>query len=881
MEYVRSLFGQKPTPSAAFRNNPANRNESQRRVASLYNSNSNRREREKVKALQASIMKHRPNLVEQAQAELNAQEQNGLTPIPPTPQPAAPSNRALAAAQVPLPRNQNNIVAAQRKAAREQPNIWNMNQDRTLFQLGPERVVKSPVLSPSVLSPPVLSPPVSSSAVQPVSFVQSASRRNRRRHNTTPGLARAQLRKQEKLKARFLREEAAAALGPIPSSPLKLPKLPGSPNLGLGAPGFPGVASLSQSTPPPLPPRRSYSPNESAAYARNLSAAAAARAAASIPAAAPPAISEFSNLSRETNLTESQPRPRKKFVVPNQNNMSALNSALSAVGGPAPPAPPEPLSPSPPENYGMLAQKNLSDLEQELFYIRTTLSYAPLQPEKKQEFNDILQKQRKKFESAKEDFPVNDETSYNILASELANIRENLLPIHREITGINSPYRISNKRAAAKAAAEQKNAEKARAALSASRSLPLLPTSSVSGAVAAAQAPLIAEYAARNAAAAAAKAAAAANAQRKLSNYDGIVDRCNPCEKIIIEKLDLLLTPSASSQALTTMMKSVTAATKTAYLAFQSAERKVALSGAAMGGAGQEVVRQSLNFAIDKYNAAIDAITYLPPFPNKDEVLAKLVAGRNAAVEALGSVGFVIGAGIAAPFYGAYEAAQAAYNFVANFKLPPLPTLEGLKGLSLKASWAAQKTKIETALGLKPDWYTGPSGLKARIGSRYQAFRQSLKLKRVKRNGQGNPVLNAKGKPVMENNTLKNRFSRYGASAAKTLRNARTSIAQTMYRLSGREQADMIRDLVERVKRVETIGGNTKKAVDDLKAAMAAANPGVVTADIAAEAAAAAGPCFQNVNLSGKPVSGAAASALGVEGGGKRSRKNRKGSRKH
>ena len=85
MEYVRSLFGQKPTPSAAFRNNPANRNESQRRVASLYNSNSNRREREKVKALQASIMKHRPNLVEQAQAELNAQEQNGLTPIPPTP----------------------------------------------------------------------------------------------------------------------------------------------------------------------------------------------------------------------------------------------------------------------------------------------------------------------------------------------------------------------------------------------------------------------------------------------------------------------------------------------------------------------------------------------------------------------------------------------------------------------------------------------------------------------------------------------------------------------------------------------------------------------------------------------------------------------------
>lgn len=334
MEYLRSLFGQKPTPSAAFRNNPANRNESQRRVASLYNSN--RREREKVKALQASIMKHKPNLVQQAQAELNTQEQNGLTPIPPTPQPPAPSNRALAAAQVPLPRNQNNIVAAQRKAAREQPNIWNMNQDRSLFQLGPKRVVKSPVLSPSVLSPPVLSPPVSSSAVQPVSFVQSASRRNRRRHNTTPGLARAQLRKQEKLKARFLREEEAAALGPIPSSPLEVPVLPGRSNLGLGPPGF--LGAVPTPVPPPLPPKRSYPNNQgaaaAAAFARELNEAAAATPP-NVPAI--PAVPKFNGSVRGTNLeranAENQPKPRKQFIVaPYQNNMSAL--------GQLPPPPP-------------------------------------------------------------------------------------------------------------------------------------------------------------------------------------------------------------------------------------------------------------------------------------------------------------------------------------------------------------------------------------------------------------------------------------------------------------------------------------------------------------------------------------------------------------
>ena len=191
----RLLSWGQQTPLAAFANNAAARNASRRRAESLNNNAEKRR----VNNLHREILRNHPNLVQQAQAELNAQEQNGLTPIPPTPQPVpAASNRALAAARVPLPRNQNNVVAAQRKAARDEPSIWNMNQDRSLFQLGPERVAKSPVLSPPVQP-----------TVQPVSFVQSASRRNRRRHNTTPGLARAQLRKQEKLRAEIQRREAA------------------------------------------------------------------------------------------------------------------------------------------------------------------------------------------------------------------------------------------------------------------------------------------------------------------------------------------------------------------------------------------------------------------------------------------------------------------------------------------------------------------------------------------------------------------------------------------------------------------------------------------------------------------------------------------------
>jgi hypothetical protein len=194
MDYLRSFLGQQPTPLAAYSNNPAYRNASRRRVESLNNN----LERARVNQLQRELLRNHPNWVQKAQDEINMQEHNNF---PPTPQPAAPgaNNRVRAAAKVPLPVNRNNLLAAKRKAAREEPNIWNMNQGRSLFQLG-QPVPVQPV--------PVQPPPVQQSQVLLPSFV-STSRRNRRRHNTTPGLARAQARKREKLHAEIQRRNAA------------------------------------------------------------------------------------------------------------------------------------------------------------------------------------------------------------------------------------------------------------------------------------------------------------------------------------------------------------------------------------------------------------------------------------------------------------------------------------------------------------------------------------------------------------------------------------------------------------------------------------------------------------------------------------------------
>jgi len=463
MDYFRSLLGQKPTPLAAFRNNPANRNESQRRRVML-----NRQRAQRIinnnaaKAITAQKATW-ANQVRAANAARQLSEQTrkvnrrftptlesiaeSNTNLPtPLPAPNGVSKRAQNAAQVALPENQNNIIRDQRKAARErkEPNIWNMNEGRSLFQLGPNA---RPAIRPPV-SPPIANPAISPSGY-PFGVVPSSSRKNKRlvSHNTTPGLARAQAANAAKRHARFssnvgsnqnkkmptreekralqlalqqklaaeaaargnnarkqaLREsrklanneaarqrgirnagEAVAAglppmpeLAPLPtlpsgpSEPLEVPVLPGRSNLGLPPPGFLGAVPppppLPQSAIPPLPPRRSRPSNQgaadAAAFARELNEAAAA-AISPIPAAAPPAIPQFNGSVRGTNLAranaENQPKPRKQFIVaPYQNAMSASAPILPP---PPPPAgfkgiypaasPGNPFAPSPGNPFG-------------------------------------------------------------------------------------------------------------------------------------------------------------------------------------------------------------------------------------------------------------------------------------------------------------------------------------------------------------------------------------------------------------------------------------------------------------------------------------------------------------------------------------------------
>lgn len=402
MDYFRSLLGQKPTPLAAFRNNPANRNESQRRRVMLNQQRAQRIINNNVKKANAAQKARWANQVSAANAarqlseptrkanprfnptlEAIAESNNNL-PIPAA-APNGANQRARNAAEVALPENQNNIIKAQRKAARNEPNIWNMNEGRSFFQ-GPNAIAKiSPAVSP---------------AVNPSGYplgVVSSSRKNKRfvSHNTTPGLARAQAanarkrhvrllpnvgsnqnkimsnrgataRLQQKLRDRGrtpvvnqqgieaatqarkrIANAAVAALPPYPelaplpsgpsgpsgpSSPLEVPELPGRSNLGLGPPGF--LGAVPSPVPPPLPPKRSYPNNQgaaaAAAFARELNEAAAATPPA-VPAA-PPALPQFNGSVRGTNLeranAENQPKPRKKFFVPpiqNQSNMSEQN----------------------------------------------------------------------------------------------------------------------------------------------------------------------------------------------------------------------------------------------------------------------------------------------------------------------------------------------------------------------------------------------------------------------------------------------------------------------------------------------------------------------------------------------------------------------------
>ena len=602
-------------------------------------------------------MKHRPNLVQQAQAELNAQEQNAqgqnaqgqnaLTPIPPTPQPVTPgaNNRVRAAAEVPLPVNRNNVLAAKRKAAREEPNIWNMNQGRSLFQLGPNA---RPAISPAIASP-AINPAIASPAINPSGYpfgvVPSFSRRNRRRHNTTPGLAKAQSRKAEKLHAEIQRRNAARkaliannGLGNNPFSAidsdlLEQNKLRNSRRLennakrairakkNLDAFVSPvglygnntfveniGSKQKEMSSPPPPPRRRSYPENQgaaaAAAFAANLNAAAAPPVVP-FSFAAPPAVPQFSSSVRGTNLERANAEnqaPRKQFVV-------------------APVVP----APEAPENAAR---------EAALRAVRT---------------------------SSVNNSPA---VSNAVVAAQLER---------------NS---VTNQEAIA-AAKERVERYK----------LGILPE----------QRALRTSAAANHAAAVA--AAAAHEAAFAKSGEGPDVYGCTPCDRKILEKLDTLLDRSKPSNVLGALkgtgafvVTQVAAALSDAVAALKLAQEKGSKKA-------RKVAEDALKYAQKKLGQLLKALTLSDETKKK---IAEALENVNKALKLLydnrGTILLVATAPIWGPIYLVLEAAR---KIIEGLTIVGSATYNYLKTVVVPAAtlaWSSAKTKILTALGLAASW---------------------------------------------------------------------------------------------------------------------------------------------------------------------------------
>ena len=254
--------------------------------------------------------------------------------------------------------------------------------------------------------------------------------------------------------------------------------------------------------------------------------------------------------------------------------------------------------------------------------------------------------------------------------------------------------------------------------------------------------------------------------------------------------------------------------------------------------------------------------------------------GKHAAGVAVGTVGGVIVIGAAAAATAAYNAAKAAYNFISNIPIPKLPTLE-----NIKTSWATTKANLERALGLKPDWYTGPEGLRARIGTRYQNFK--TRMGQLRRNiGTG---LSGVGSRVSRGTRkVSNYLTGRAQQRAKILEIAAV-IGDTM-KVNDNGYNNIINRLV-------ATGLNVAEANKALRAvlgggsvasALAPTTSGMVTAAAKLEEGVPAPAGFVTVPLNGNGNIGAGTvtpASLGITkttGGRKRSRKSsRKSSRKN
>jgi hypothetical protein len=731
----KSLRNYGSTPLAAFRNNPAARNASRRRVASLYNSN--RREREKVKALQASIMKHRPNLVEQAQAELNAQEQNGLTPLPPTPQPvSATSNRALAAAQVPLPRNQNNVVAAQRKAAREQPNIWNMpgslvpsvvQQVEANANAGERQAALLNAQAAQRIAAQAGNNVLGNNPLQFSNVVDQPTVRNSRRLANN---AKRQMRSKKNLNA-FVSPVGLygndAFVENIGSNQNIIMSNRGTTASVFNTPGSLNVAALGNSRASnnaKRAARAAVTPNVfNTPGSLNLAALGNSRASNNAKRAARAAVTpSVFNTPGSLNVAAFG-----SSDFPSAANVDAANAGVNAAAA---------------EAARAAASAAKLRAEQEERALARARLRAP-------EIPAIVQNP---FGGPN---PFGSAPKTNNAAAEAAAAAA-AAAVH-----------------AANVAALQYNAGSTNLKLPLNQQLARLNTRK--------------------------NLASSTNFKYELGATNPSLG-CTPCEAEILSKLDTLLDRSKPSNVLGALKGTGAWVVTQVAAALSDAEAALKLAQEKGSKVAKSVAKKALEYANKKLEQLQKATTL------SDETKLKIKMALIKIKDALGmlakTTGLIIGGttlvavilavGSAAAIIGGLSlAGSKAFNYLKTVAVP-----------AATASWSSAKTKILAGLGLAASWM---NSTRKAVGRRLYNFGT--------------------------------RVSGAAAAAYAAAGRGAGAVSRAMYRLSGREQADMIKQLVQQVTSLELQGRITSKALEELNAALAAAKPGVVTADVAAEAA--------------------------------------------
>jgi hypothetical protein len=701
----------------------------------LYNSN--RREREKVKALQASIMKHRPNLVEQAQAELNAQEQNGLTPLPPTPQPvSATSNRALAAAQVPLPRNQNNVVAAQRKAAREQPNIWNMpgslvpsvvQQVEANANAGERQAALLNAQAAQRIAAQAGNNVLGNNPLQFSNVVDQPTVRNSRRLANN---AKRQMRSKKNLNA-FVSPVGLygndAFVENIGSNQNIIMSNRGTTASVFNTPGSLNVAALGNSRASnnaKRAARAAVTPSVfNAPGSLNLAALGNSRASNNAKRAARAAVTpSVFNTPGSLNVAAFG-----SSDFPSAANVDAANAGVNAAAA---------------EAARAAASAAKLRAEQEERALARARLRAP-------EIPAIVQNP---FGGPN---PFGSAPKTNNAAAEAAAAAA-AAAVH-----------------AANVAALQYNAGSTNLKLPLNQQLARLNTRK--------------------------NLASSTNFKYELGATNPSLG-CTPCEAEILSKLDTLLDRSKPSNVLGALKGTGAWVVTQVAAALSDAEAALKLAQEKGSKVAKSVAKKALEYANKKLEQLQKATTL------SDETKLKIKMALIKIKDALGmlakTTGLIIGGttlvavilavGSAAAIIGGLSlAGSKAFNYLKTVAVP-----------AATASWSSAKTKILAGLGLAASWM---NSTRKAVGRRLYNFGT--------------------------------RVSGAAAAAYAAAGRGAGAVSRAMYRLSGREQADMIKQLVQQVTSLELQGRITSKALEELNAALAAAKPGVVTADVAAEAA--------------------------------------------